>query len=136
MRSHGDRTLRIVCMLFATGYLYVVGMGSALAEPADADVPAMTELQSQAVSDGTETAAPTDQQSDLFRQAPTLSGRLRVSEQTFIPYIGAGFGGGYVTERDRALNPQPMLPQQHLFGESMGKGMMPNEFQMGIRIPF
>lgn len=65
-----------------------------------------------------------------------LSGRLRVSEQTLIPYIGAGFGGGYVTERDRALNPQPVLPQQNLFGESMGKSMMPNEFQMGIRIPF
>ena len=90
-------------------------------------------LQSQSQR---EISSPNDLRSDLFRQSPVLSGRLRVSEQTLIPYIGAGFGGGYVTERDRALNPQPVLPQQNLFGESMGKSMMPNEFQMGIRIPF
>lgn len=73
---------------------------------------------------------------DIFRQTPTLSGRLQVREQTLIPYVGAGFGGGYVTERDRALGPGPGLSQQNLLGDSLGKGMMPNEFQMGIRIPF
>jgi len=77
-----------------------------------------------------------DQRLDLFRQAPTLSGRVQINEQTVIPYIGAGFGGGYVSERDRAMGPSPVLPQQHLLGESLGKGMVPNEFQMGIRIPF
>jgi len=61
---------------------------------------------------------------------------LQVREQTLIPYVGAGFGGGYMTERDRALGPGPGLPQQNLSGDSLGKGMMPNEFQMGIRIPF
>jgi hypothetical protein len=67
-----------------------------------------------------------------------LSGRLQVSEQTLIPYVGAGFGGGFVTERDRALGPSSAFPQQNLLGDSLGlgKGMMPNEFQMGIRIPF
>jgi hypothetical protein len=65
-----------------------------------------------------------------------LSGRLQLSQQTLIPYVGAGFGGGFVTERDRALGPSPAFPQQNLLVESLGKGMMPNEFQMGIRIPF
>jgi hypothetical protein len=65
-----------------------------------------------------------------------LSGRLQLSEQTLIPYVGAGFGGGFVTERDRALGPSSGFSQQNLLGESLGKGMMPNEFQMGIRIPF
>jgi len=36
---------------------------------------------------------------DIFRQTPTLSGRFQVREQTLIPYVGAGFGGGYMTER-------------------------------------
>ena len=53
-----------------------------------------------------------------------------------IPFVGAGFGGGYVTERDRALGPSQAFPQQNLLGDSLGKGMMPNEWQMGIRIPF
>ena len=111
-------------------------MGAALADSPATDAPAWTELRTQASSEGTQAPAVSDQRSTLFRQAPTLSGQVRVSEQTLIPYIGAGFGGGYVTERDRALNLQPVLPQHSLFGESMGKSMMPNEFQMGIRIPF
>ncbi len=116
----------------------VVGTGSeaAFAELPSTDVPVLAEVRSQSQGKVSPLSLPNDSRSDLFRQAPTLSGRLRVSEQTLIPYIGAGFGGGYVTERDRALSPQPVLPQQNLFGESMGKGMMPNEFQMGIRIPF
>ena len=77
-----------------------------------------------------------DQGQDIIRQTPTLSGRVRLSEQTLIPYIGAGFGGGFVTERDRALGPSSGFLQQNLLGESLGKGVMPNEFQMGIRIPF
>lgn len=77
-----------------------------------------------------------DRSQDIIRQTPTLSGRLQLSEQTLIPYVGAGFGGGFVTERDRALGPSSVFPQQNLLGESLGKGMMPNEFQMGIRIPF
>ncbi len=77
-----------------------------------------------------------DREQDIIRQTPTLSGRLQVSEQTLIPYVGAGFGGGFVTERDRALGPASVFPQQNLLGDSLGKGMMPNEFHMGIRIPF
>lgn len=77
-----------------------------------------------------------DRGQDIIRQTPTLSGRLQLSQQTLIPYLGAGFGGGFVTERDRALGPSSVLPPQNLLGESLGKGMLPNEFQMGIRIPF
>ena len=77
-----------------------------------------------------------DRGQDVIRQTPTLSGRLHVSEQTLIPYVGAGFGGGYVTERDRALGSSSVFPQQNLLGKSLGKGMTPNEFQMGIRFPF
>jgi hypothetical protein len=122
--------------LFLAGWLVVVGVGMSFAELPSTKASAWNELRGQTPSALSQISATNDQRSDLFRQAPTLSRRLRVSEQTLIPYVGAGFGGGYVTERDRALSPQPILPQQNLFGESLGKGMMPNEFQMGIRIPF
>ena len=78
----------------------------------------------------------TDRSQDMVRQTPLLSGRIHISEQTLIPYVGAGFGDGYVTERDRVLVLSSVFPQQNLLGDSLGKGIMPNEFQMGIRIPF
>ncbi|HMV58211.1 MAG TPA: hypothetical protein PKD38_13475 [Nitrospira sp.] len=124
-----------LCAVIMTGFVYLGGVSTALAESFAAPA-AWSGLWPQTSSDGLRAPVVTEQRADLFRQSPVLSGRLRVSEQTLIPYIGAGFGGGYVTERDRALNPQPTLPQQNLFGEAMGKSMMPNEFQMGIRIPF
>lgn len=130
------KKMRLAHVILAAGYWLSGDVGKTFADSPATDALAWTELRTQASSDGTQAPAPTDQRSDLFRQAPTLSGQLRVSEQTLIPYIGAGFGGGFVTERDRALNLQRVLPQQSLLGDSMGKGMMPNEFQMGIRIPF
>ncbi|HNN44359.1 MAG TPA: hypothetical protein PKL10_18805 [Nitrospira sp.] len=136
MKPIGVRHMLGLCAVLVTGVLHVGGMAAAQVDSSATEAPAWTELRTQPSSDATQAPAAHDQRSDLFRQAPTLTGRLRVSEQTVMPYIGAGFGGGYVTERDRALNLQPVLPQQNLFGDSMGKGMMPNEFQMGIRIPF
>lgn len=115
------------------------GQGLALAEAPSTEPPAWSELHSPPSTAFSHVPATNERQVDLFRQTPTLSGRLQVSEQTLIPYVGAGFGGGYVTERDRALGPLlPGVPQQHLMGDSLGlgKGMLPNEFQMGIRIPF
>ncbi len=128
-----SKTGQAAHVIFFTCLLVGAGVGYAESLPG---VSALAELRSQVQGEAPQIPVITDSRLDLFRQAPVLSGRLRVSEQTLIPYIGAGFGGGYVTERDRALSPQPALPQQNLFGESMGKSMMPNEFQMGIRIPF
>ena len=71
-----------------------------------------------------------------MREPPTIHGELRFGEQTLIPYVGAGFGGGYVTERDRMLGSDPALQNKNILGDGTGKGYVPNEFQMGIRIPF
>ena len=71
-----------------------------------------------------------------FREVPSLSGRFSAGHMTFLPYIGAGFGAGYNSELDRAFTPN-MQPQQNLnFGGLPGQSLVPNEFQMGIRIPF
>lgn len=116
----------------------LAGQGLALAEAPSTETATWNGLRNQASSPLSPAPATNEKQVDIFRQTPMLSGRVQVSDQTLIPYVGAGFGGGYVTERDRALGPMPGLPQQNLLGDSLGlgKGMMPNEFQMGIRIPF
>ncbi len=122
--------------LLGGGLLVVAGAGVAFAEEPLSEAPVWSGVRTQPPSALSELPTVNDRRQDIFRQTPTLSGRLHVSEQTLIPYVGAGFGGGYVTERDRALGPSSVFPQQNLLGESLGKGMMPNEFQMGIRIPF
>lgn len=128
----------MVRSLLASGWLILGGQGIALAEAPSSEPPVWSELRSHSSHVLSQAPTTSERQFDIFRQTPTLSGRVQVSEQTLIPYVGAGFGGGYVTERDRALSPLPGFPQQNLLGDSlgMGKGMMPNEFQMGIRIPF
>ena len=130
------KSIRTLSFFLSAGCALSGGVLPASADSPSPPVSSLAELRSHPQGEVLYVPAFNEQRADLFRQSPVLSGRLRVSEQTLIPYIGAGFGGGYVTERDRALNPQPTLPQQNLFGEAMGKSMMPNEFQMGIRIPF
>ncbi len=136
MISLFSKPVQIAYVCLAAGWVVSAGVGQALADSPSDHVPALAELRSHTQGEVVYVPATNERRAELFRQSPVLSGRLRVSEQTVIPYIGAGFGGGFVTERDRALNPQPTLSQQNLFGDSMGKSMMPNEFQMGIRIPF
>lgn len=75
----------------------------------------------------------------VLRTIPNVSKSISVGGTTLVPYIGAGFGGGYATELDRSLNaPQSASAgsfnagQKNLFGQQL----MPNEVQMGIRFPF
>ena len=72
----------------------------------------------------------------LFRDLSSHSERYSVTEMGVLPYIGAGFGAGYTSELDRTLAPNSP-PQQNLnLGGQLGQSMVPNEFQLGIRIPF
>ena len=127
---------RAVRSWLVAGMLLLAWQGLVSAEAPPTETATWSEMRSQSSNAWSQTPVMNERRVDIFRQTPTLSGRLQVREQTLIPYVGAGFGGGYVTERDRALGPGPGLPQQNLLGDSLGKGMMPNEFQMGIRIPF
>jgi len=71
-----------------------------------------------------------------FRDIPSISGRYSVGGKTIAPYVGAGFGGGYTSEFNRTLaNPSPMQTDQ-VFRSQFGQVSSPNEFQMGLRIPF
>jgi hypothetical protein len=76
-----------------------------------------------------------EQNRNVFRQSPALTGRFEFNDQTFFPFIGAGFGGGYTNDRDRALGSNGLFSNPALSGE-LGRNMMPNEFNLGLRIPF
>jgi hypothetical protein len=66
---------------------------------------------------------------------------MSVGGTKLMPYIGAGFGGGYATEFDRSLHALPSFSSssgstnaglRSLFGQHF----IPNEVQLGIRFPF
>lgn len=77
----------------------------------------------------------------LLRTLPTVSKQISVGGTTLVPYIGAGFRGGYVTEVDRSLD--TTLPTSLSSSgtadvglRSLAGHMIPNEVQVGIRFPF
>lgn len=78
----------------------------------------------------------------VLRNIPTVSKPISLGGRTLVPYIGAGFGGGYATEFDRALNPAAAASSS--FSDSsnagsrslVGQNLIPNEVQLGIRFPF
>lgn len=79
----------------------------------------------------------------VLRTLPTMSKPISVGGRTLVPYIGAGFGGGYATELDRSLNISPSESSSSSSGSSntglrslFGHNLIPNEVQLGIRFPF
>jgi hypothetical protein len=74
--------------------------------------------------------------SAYFRDVPLISGRYSIGGRALVPYLGAGFSGGYGSEFNRFLGAAP--PTQSDFGlrNQLGQSVSPNEFQMGVRIPF
>jgi hypothetical protein len=74
--------------------------------------------------------------SNVFRDIPSISGGYSVGGTTLKPYLGAGFGSGYASELDRSLNHSPSPQTDSGVRSLFGQGLTPNEFQMGIRIPF
>jgi hypothetical protein len=70
------------------------------------------------------------------RDIPSISGRYSIGGRTLLPYLGAGFSGGYSSEFNRSLNGPP--PAQNDLGlrSQFGQSLSPNEFQLGVRIPF
>lgn len=77
----------------------------------------------------------------VLRTIPTMSQPISVRGTTLVPYIGAGFNGGYATELDRSLHTAP--PGSALSSTAtpglrslVGPQLIPNEIQLGIRVPF
>lgn len=82
-------------------------------------------------------AAPSESASStVFRDIPSINGRYSLGGRTILPYVGAGFGGGYVSEFNRSLGGAPPTQTDSGLRSQFGQGFSPNEFQMGVRIPF
>ena len=75
----------------------------------------------------------------ILRTVPTVSKPVSVGGTTLLPYIGAGFGGGYLTEFDRSLNTAQSASSGSFnagLKNQFGQQLIPNEVQLGIRFPF
>ncbi|WP_447985610.1 hypothetical protein [Nitrospira sp. Nam74] len=96
-----------------------------------------TDLSSLVLSSTTLSSSVTN---NLFSQPATLAGRYTMNGSTVMPYIGLGFGGGETTDVNRTVarqsGLQSSIQQDRLMNDVLGKTFVPNEFQLGIRIPF
>jgi hypothetical protein len=96
-----------------------------------------TDLSSLVLSSTTLSSSVTN---NLFSQPATLAGRYTMNGSTVMPYIGLGFGGGETTDVNRTVarqsGLQSSIQQDRLMNDVLGKTLVPNEFQLGIRIPF
>jgi hypothetical protein len=70
------------------------------------------------------------------RDVPSISGRYAIGGRTLLPYIGAGFSGGYSSELNRSLSGVPPTQSDLGLRSQFGQSVSPNEFQLGVRIPF
>jgi hypothetical protein len=71
-----------------------------------------------------------------FRDVPSISGRYSIGGRTLLPYVGAGFTGGYSSEFNHSLGGVPPALTDFGLRSQFGQSVSPSEFQMGIRIPF
>lgn len=81
---------------------------------------------------------PQDPALALFRQVPTITGRVSMGDTTLMPYLGAGFGGGFASDLNRATTRDSASSSQddRSLRDLLGKNLVPNEVHVGIRIPF
>ncbi len=71
-----------------------------------------------------------------FRDVPSISGRYSIGGRALLPYVGAGFSGGYGSEFNHALGGVPPALSDFGLRSQFGQSVSPSELQMGIRIPF
>ncbi|MEO5957372.1 MAG: hypothetical protein ABIR36_17020 [Nitrospiraceae bacterium] len=131
-----NRRFNMLVILFLSIALGLTHADRTLASPSLVGNSAETfSLEGHAGTDAVTTPV-TPSADSLFRDVPSLSGHYSAGGMTILPYIGAGFSAGYNSQLDRAFTPNSQ-PQQNLnLGGLPGQTLVPNEFQMGIRIPF
>lgn len=71
-----------------------------------------------------------------FGMIPSISGRYSIAGKTLMPYIGAGFLGGYSSNNNRSSGGVPPTLKDSWLRSQLGQSVSPNEFQIGVRIPF
>ncbi len=142
----GMHQTRVIKWSMRIGIAMSVSVCWSLSHAADgrsAIEPATSPTMTSSVTAPTESAAPippavtSGENGLVLRTIPTLSKPISLGGTTLLPYIGAGFGGGYATELDRSLNAQPSLGSLNAGPKNLfGPQLIPNEVQLGIRFPF
>lgn len=135
--------LCIASLLFT---LLAVSVGAHAAEDLQvADSPELQSLNQQFSRGGVASEVPfyapdslplSSPSSSIFRDIPSISGHYSVGGRTIMPYLWAGFGGGYTSELNRSLTGPPPVQSDIGLRSQFGQGLSPNEFQLGLRIPF
>ena len=74
--------------------------------------------------------------SSYFRDIPSISGRYVLGGRALLLYLEAGFSEGYGSELNRSFDGAPLMHSDFGIRSQFGQSVSPNEFQMGIRIPF
>ena len=78
--------------------------------------------------------------STVFREPPSLSTRYTLSGRTVLPYVGVGYGAGEPIDANRSMMRdhagQGSMQEDRILRDLVGKSVMPNEFQLGVKIPF
>lgn len=73
----------------------------------------------------------------FWREVPSIiSGQYSIGGTTVTPFLGAGFSGGYISDVDRSIRSGFSTPVDSGLRSWVGQSLVPNEFRLGIRIPF
>lgn len=127
----------------ALSYAGTTKDGSAPRGPAQLDIagPSVLATTGEVELKQAPSVSPVGESGMALRSTPALSTQISLSGLTLVPYVAAGFGGGYVTERDRVLHTVPSassLSSQTTAGlrSLLGPHFIPNEVHLGIRVPF
>ena len=119
--------------------------GIAASDPVMVDSAVLGDSSSQLASSTPKTTAPSQPplavpsaaaSSADVRDIPSISGRYAIGGRTLLPYIGAGFSGGYSSEFNRSLGGASSTQSDFGLRSQFGQNVSPNEFQLGVRIPF
>ena len=142
----GASGVGIMILLSLWGALSYAGTtkdGSAPRGPAHLDIagPSVLVTTGEVELRQAPSVSPVGESGMALRTTPALSTQISVSGLTLVPYVAAGFGGGYITERDRVLHTVPsasFLSSQPPAGlrSLLGPHLIPNEVHLGIRVPF
>ena len=130
-------------LCWSLSYAGPTGDGRSTIGPASSSVTASSGavMVTEAATEQGPSAFLTVESMGFLRAVPSLSKQISVGGAKLMPYIGAGFGGGYLTEFDRSLHASPSFSSS--FGSTnaglrslFGPHLIPNEVQLGIRVPF
>jgi hypothetical protein len=72
----------------------------------------------------------------LFPDLPVLTTRYGSGSHTFLPFLGVGFGHGETADVTRQIFNGSTVQGAPSVQRLLGNNLMPNEFQVGIHIPF